>query len=84
MDDNDRQLLRRSLKLAEENNDLLRYLRGAERIRRMTWVIKWLVIVALSVGAYYVIAPYLDGVKQTYSGIESGIQQGLKFLQQGR
>lgn len=55
----EKNLLERTLKLAEENNALLLGLRRSNRISTAMRVAYWVVIIALSFGAFYLIQPYL-------------------------
>ena len=51
-------LLERTLKLAEENNALLKGLRRSNRLSTAMRITYWTIIIALSFGAYYLIQPY--------------------------
>ncbi|MEK7185125.1 MAG: hypothetical protein AAB726_00705 [Patescibacteria group bacterium] len=81
MDPKDRELLEKTFDLAEENNHLLRSMRRSMRFSQAFRVVYWLVIIGLSVGAYYVIQPYVDqlmGVYGSFSNDYSNIQGALK------
>ena len=82
MDEKDRDVLKNALRLSEENNKILQYLRRAERFRRVGFAVKWLVIALFVLGAYYAVGPYLASVKEMYKNLGTGIEQGLKALQQ--
>jgi hypothetical protein len=56
----EKSLLQRSLKLAEENNDILRSMRRSGRIGTAMHVLYWAIIIITSFGAYYFIQPYLS------------------------
>jgi len=56
------ELLRRSIALGEENNQILRRIERHIRLQRlMTWIY-WLIIIGLSFGAYYLIQPYIHAI----------------------
>ena len=56
----EKSLLERTLKLADENNAILRGLRRSNRVSTVMRVIYWGIIILLSVGAYYYIQPYVN------------------------
>ena len=51
--------LDRSLALAEENNAILRGMRRTQRITAIMHILYWVIIIGVSVGAFYFIQPYL-------------------------
>ncbi len=61
------ELLRRSIALSEENNDILRSIQRSIRLSRFMSVLYWLVIIGVSVGAWYFIQPYLSQVESVYN-----------------
>jgi len=62
----ERALLERTYKLAEENNEILRKIRRAGRWQIAFRVFYWAVIIFLTVGAYYLIQPYVDAVREVF------------------
>ena len=74
----EKSLLERTLKLAEENNGLLKGLRRSNRVSTVMRILYWVVIIALSFGAFYLIQPYftfltgLTGGSSTTDGTTSG------------
>lgn len=60
MNPEERSLLERTLKLAEENNEMLKSIRRSSRISLFMRVIYWLLIIGFSFGAYYFIQPYIN------------------------
>ena len=56
----EKSLLERTYKLAEENNAILHGLRRSARWSIVFKSIYWIVIIGLSVGALYTIQPYLN------------------------
>ena len=64
-------LLKKSVALAEENNDMLRSLQRSARLARAMTIIYWLFIIGSAVGAYYLIQPYIDTLTQAYGGATS-------------
>ncbi len=73
----ERDLLQRSVDLAEENNDMLRALRRHMRISRIMSVLYWVVIIGSAVGAYYFISPYLEFMAAAYGDARDSVGGGI-------
>jgi len=58
----EKSLLERTYKLAEENNEILRTLRRSNRYALIARVAYWGVIILLSFGAFYFIQPYITSL----------------------
>jgi hypothetical protein len=58
------QMLETSLRLAEQNNRMLKRLHRSMLFGRILSIIYWLFIFAVAFGVYYVIRPYLGPVGQ--------------------
>ncbi len=71
MDDEDRKLIYRVIKLEEENNAMLRSLVSAMRWGRAFKIFYWVLIIGLSFGAYYLIQPYLNTLT---NGLENSVE----------
>jgi hypothetical protein len=56
----DRSLLERTYKLAEENNHILRSIRRHNRWMALTKFLYWVIIIGISIGAFYFIQPYFE------------------------
>lgn len=56
----EKSLLERTYKLAEENNDILRGIRRSNRWATAMRIGYWVIIIVTSVGAYLFIQPYLS------------------------
>jgi hypothetical protein len=65
------ELLKRSIALSEENNDILRGIQSSMRLSRFMSVLYWIIIIGISVGAWYFVQPYLVKVEGLYNGAES-------------
>ncbi len=65
MSPEEKSLLERTYKMAEENNAILRSIRRTARIGTVMKVLYWVVIIGLSVGAFYFLQPYLEFMKST-------------------
>ncbi len=71
MSPEEKELLRRSIALAEENNDILRGIQRSMRIARMMTALYWIFIIGTAVGAYYIFQPYVDQIKGLYESAKS-------------
>lgn len=71
MSEEEKELLKRSVRLAEENNDILRAIRRSMRLARFMSILYWIFIIGSAVGAYYLIQPYIDSVTNAYGGAKS-------------
>ena len=71
----EKSLLERTYTLSVENNLILRSMRRTARIAAVMRVIYWVVIIGLSIGAYYVIQPYvnmlIDSLMQLQGSVKS-------------
>ena len=68
-----KRLLEENLKLSKENNVLLQKIHSIQRWAQITRVLYWLVIVGVSIGAFYFIKPFLGNITNLYTGGVSGI-----------
>jgi hypothetical protein len=62
------ELLKKSVSLAEDNNKILHSMRRSQRISQIMSFLYWAVIIGSAVGAYFLIQPYVDQLKDIYSG----------------
>ncbi len=76
----ERSLLERTCTLATENNEILRKMRRSSRISIALTIAYWVFIVGLSVGAYYLIQPYVEMVTGLYGGDASSIENATNSL----
>lgn len=75
MNPEERSLLERTHEMVEENNKILRSLRRSRRIGIIMTTLYWVVIIGISVGAFYFLQPYIDY-------IAGGDESGSKFTEQ--
>lgn len=74
MQSEEREMLKKTLELTQENNDLLRSIKRGMFWSKIIRIIYWVIIVGAAVGIFYYIQPYLDGAINAYSGIKSSLQ----------
>lgn len=58
-------VMRETFKLVEENNRMLRKMRRIQKRNDFLNLFKWMIILAVGVGSFYFLQPYIDLVKQT-------------------
>jgi len=58
----EKSLLERTYKMAEENNSMLRSIKRTNRIGTIFRIIYWVVLIGAALGVYYYLQPYLEGV----------------------
>ncbi len=68
-----KETLRRILELSQKNNKILNGIQKSMFWGRVFRTIYWIFIVAATVGAYYYIEPYINGIISTYSGIKDNV-----------
>jgi hypothetical protein len=66
-------LLERTLKLAEENNAMLKSIRRSNRLSVIMRVVYWVVILGLSYGAFFFIQPYINSLMGLYNGAQQNV-----------
>ena len=74
MDPESKQLLQDIYVLEKENNKILRSIKRSATLGRIMSLLYWLIIIGVSVGAFYYMQPYFDKVMNLYNSI-SGFQQ---------
>ncbi|MCX6701592.1 MAG: hypothetical protein NTX96_00090 [Candidatus Zambryskibacteria bacterium] len=77
MSPEERELLKRSVALAEENNNILHSMRRSMRLARIMSMFYWIFIIGTAVGAYYLIQPYLEQLMGVYGGATGGLNGGI-------
>lgn len=63
------ELLEENLKLTKENNKILLGLRRSQRLGIAFTAFKWIIVISLTLGAYYYLQPFLEQLLQIYSGL---------------
>ncbi len=74
MPPSEKELLEKSVILAEDNNKILRSMRNSMRWGRIMTVVYWVLIIGISVGAFYFLQPYVDQVVKTYGSFSNFIR----------
>jgi hypothetical protein len=74
MSPEERELLNRSVILAEENNKILHSMKRSMLLARIMGVIYWLLIIGISIGAFYFLQPYMDQLLKTYVNVSAALK----------
>ncbi|HEY4494326.1 MAG TPA: hypothetical protein VJB95_02775 [Candidatus Paceibacterota bacterium] len=80
MDSEEKELLHRSVDLAEENNKILRALHRSMRIRRFMSVIYWVLIIGSTIGLFYFLQPYVDQITNFWQESADTVNSFKSFL----
>jgi hypothetical protein len=80
MDPEEREKLERIEHLSEENHEILEKLHRIEKRRLFFRILYWTAIIGLSLGAYWLIQPYLDALR----GATDGAIDFERFIPGGR
>ncbi|HXK40049.1 MAG TPA: hypothetical protein VJ837_04420 [Candidatus Paceibacterota bacterium] len=62
--------LREALELSRENNIILRKMWRATLWGRAVKTLYWLVIIGITIGAFYFLQPYIDTLQDVYGGVQ--------------
>jgi hypothetical protein len=75
MEQNDTALLREIHKLTKENNVMLRKLERDAKRARFWKMLRIALILALLLGAYYFIQPFVDNLTTAYASIQNSFKE---------
>ncbi len=70
----EKSLLERTYKLAEDNNSILRSMRRSNRIGLAMRIFYWVIIIGAGIGALYFLQPYIDQMMQIVDQAQKVIQ----------
>ncbi|MDD5318667.1 MAG: hypothetical protein PHF79_02510 [Candidatus Pacebacteria bacterium] len=71
MENNDdlKQLIEETLRIGKENQRVLKHLESTFRIYRYLTVLRWLFVVAIAVGAFYFLQPFMQEIAKIYQAV---------------
>ncbi len=72
----EKSLLERTYKISEENNKILHTIRRYHRISFLTKIAYWVIIIIISMGAYFLIQPFVEMI----SGFTTQFQDVLDII----
>lgn len=70
----EKEMLKKTLELAEENNKMLHSIRRSMLWSRVVRIIYWVVILGAAIGIYYYITPYIDSAISAYGNVKGDLQ----------
>ena len=68
MDEETKNTVQATYKLAEENNEMLHKMRRSQKWATVWRIFYWAVIIILSFGTYYLIQPYINALQSATGG----------------
>ena len=74
-DSQEKKMLEETLKLAKENNDMLRKMRRAQIWERITRIIYWCVVIIVALAGYYILQPFFEGVGEAYNTVRESVAE---------
>ncbi len=66
----EREMLKKTLELSQENNSMLYSIKRGMFWGRVMRVVYWIVILGAAVGVYYYITPYIDNAVNAYGNVK--------------
>ena len=73
MNEQEKNLLEETHELAEENNKILKGIRSSNRWSMFFRFFYWIIIIGISVGAFYYVQPYVDSLMQVYKTVQTDL-----------
>ncbi len=74
MQPEEKEMLKKTLELAQENNKMLHSIRRSMVWGRVMRIVYWVVIIGAAIGIYYYIEPYLDSAVNAYGSVKGDIR----------
>ncbi len=74
MEPEEKEMLKKTLELAQENNKMLRSIRRGMFWGKIMRVVYWVIIIGAAIGVYYYIEPYLNGAIGAYGGVKGDLR----------
>ncbi len=64
-------ILANTLTLTEENNQMLKAMRRAQKLATFMRVVYWLIVIGIAIGAFYFLQPFIDQTESMIKGFSS-------------
>lgn len=74
MQPEEKEMLKKTLELSQENNKILHSIRRSMLRGRIFQIIYWLVIIGVAIGAYYYVEPYIDTAVGAYGSVKGDLK----------
>lgn len=75
MEPEDKKLLEKLYKITEENNEMLHTMRSIQRRQFIFLIVKWIIILGISIGLFYSLEPYVDNFKTFITESEGAFEK---------
>ena len=75
MDPEIKKLLYETHELAEENNKMLRKVRGVQKRQAFLSFLHWFLIIGVAIGAFYFLQPYISKVRAFFGDVSSAVEK---------
>ena len=69
----EKELLEKTFELAKENNHILKGIRSSNRWAAFFRIFYWIIVIGISIGAFYYVQPYIDTAFKAYKGIQTDL-----------
>lgn len=80
MQPEEKEMLKKTLELTQENNKMLHSIRRGMFWGRIVRIIYWIVIIGAAVGLYYYISPYIDSAVGAYGSIKGDLKNFVNLF----
>lgn len=74
MDSESEKLLRETFELVKDNNTMLHKIRRGQKWASFMRVVYWLIIIGISIGAWYYLQPYVNKMMNLYNQVSGSSQ----------
>lgn len=74
MQPEEKEILKKTLELTQENNRMLHSIRRGMVWGRAFRIIYWVILIGAAVGIYYYISPYIDSAIAAYGNVKGDLQ----------
>lgn len=71
--DTQQAMIRKVLELSEENNKMLKKMERRNKWARIFRIIYWSFIIITAIGAYYLLQPYIEVLKESLKAVSQNI-----------
>ncbi len=80
MQPEEKEMLKKTLELAQENNKMLHSIRRGMFWGRVARIIYWVIIIGAAIGIYVYIQPYLDSAVNAYGDIKVDLKSFIDLF----
>jgi hypothetical protein len=74
MEPEEKEMLKKTLELAQENNKILHNIKRSMFWGRVARVVYWVIIIGVAIGIYYYIQPYIDSAVNAYGNMKGDLK----------